>query len=594
MKSRFPEMAALNKFYLLFMAVCLSFATQAQTVPSLERTITVGFSDESVEKALKKIAKEARITFSYTSSDIDIEQNISATYKQKTVREILESIFSGKVSFKEKGKYIILTKIPSAPVKTSAVQPKNPFFINGYILNRATGEKVSGVSIYDTRTFTAAVSNEFGYFSMMLKDPQTENRITISRKNYTDTVLVLKEDTYVFINVSLSPETKPEIPTIVKYDTVSRIVTDTVFITAPRVQPIAKDSAGSEPVWNTNSSRDTRHYRMAQVSFVPFLGTNGRESGRTINNFSLNVVGGYSAGTKIAEVGGLFNVDLLDVSYVQWAGLMNFNDGRMRGFQAAGLFNTNRKGIKGFQAAGIVNVNNGRSNGVQIAGIANVQTKQFRGVQAAGIANISKRRMKGVQIAPIVNYASNLKGMQIGLINVADTLHGVPIGFISYVRDGYHKLELSADEIFYTNIAFRTGTYRFYNIFNFGIKPQTSPNDPARETEWTFGYGFGTAPDIFSWLNLNIDLTSNHLNKGEFMRELNLLNKLYVGLEIQPFDRIGIAFGVTLNGYLTDNAYDGYYDIFTNYRPDIIKEHDYNNGTHLMMWWGFKGAIRFF
>lgn len=118
--------------------------------------------------------------------------------------------------------------------------------------------------------------------------------------------------------------------------------------------------------------------------------------------------------------------------------------------------------------------------------------------------------------------------------------------------------------------------------------------DEDQRTEWTFGYGFGMAPYIFDWLYLNIDLTCNQLSKGEFTQAINLLNKAYVGLEVQPFDRIGIAFGITLNGHLTNNSYDGYYDIFTDYRPEIIKEQDYNNNTHLTMWWGFKGAIRFF
>lgn len=595
MKSRLKETAVHIKYVLVIFVLLLATESMAQNIPLLERTVTVDLADESVEKALRKISKEAKITFSYTSTDIDIEQNVSASFKSKTVREILEVIFKGSVSFREKGKYIILSKVPTVPKKTSAVQPKSPMFINGYILNAATGEKISGVSVYDTRTLTAAVSNEFGYFSLMLKEPESENRLAISRKNYSDTLLVIKEDTYVFINIPLSSEIRPEVPPVVKYDTVSRIVKDTVFVKQQLVTaPVQQDSAiALGPVWSTDK-KDTLFYRKVQGTIVPFVGTNGKKSAQTINDYSFNLVGGYSGGTNRLELGTFFNIDLGDVSYWQMAGLMNFNEGRMRGFQAAGLFNTNRKGIKGFQMAGITNVSNGRSDGLQMAGIANVQTKQFRGVQLAGVANISKRRMKGVQAAPLFNYASNLKGMQIGFINVADTLRGVPIGFISYVRRGYHKLEFSADEIFYTNVAFRTGTHRFYNIFTFGIKPESDPNDEDRSTEWTFGYGFGTAPEIFDWLYLNFDFTCNQLSKGEFTKAINLLNKAYVGLEVQPFDRIGIAFGVTLNGYLTKNSYDGYYDIFTNYRPDIIKEHQYNNNTKLVMWWGFKGAIRFF
>lgn len=412
MKSRLKEMAALNKYCITFLLLLLAAGGMAQKIPLLEQKVTLDMSDEPVEKALKLISKEAKITFSYTSSDIDIEQNVSASLKAKTVREGLELIFQGSVSFKEKGKYIILSKVPLTPKKTSAIQPKNPMFINGYMLNAATGEKISGVSVHDSKTLTAAVSNEFGYFSMMLKEPQNETRLTVSRKNFADTVLVLKEDTYVFVNVHLTPEITPTI----RYDTTS-IYQDTVFIVQPlpKGDTILLSALIIKPPYIWNDPPDTLIHKPIQGSIIPSFGTNGKLSDHTINDYSFNLIGGYSAGTKKLELGGLFNIDLGDVSYFQMAGLMNFNEGWMRGFQTAGLFNTNRKGFKGFQLAGITNVSNGRSDGAQVAGIINVHTKQFRGAQVAGILNISKRRMKGVQVAPIFNYASNLKGMQIGL-----------------------------------------------------------------------------------------------------------------------------------------------------------------------------------
>lgn len=537
----------------------------AQNTPPLERSITLECTDEPVEKVLKLISKEAKVVFSYTAADLGEDNRVTASFKAKTVREVLEQVFKGSLSFKEKGKYIILTK-NQPPQKTSAALPKPPFFINGYVVNAATGEKLAGVSIHDVHSLTAAVTDRYGYFNLMLKDPQSVNRLSVARKHYADTTLAVQEDTYVFLNIPLVPEINPEVPVTVMYDTVTRVQRDTVtvFVEAPAQQ----DTIPREPVKQMIDPvsgfqrKDTLAYRLAQASLVPFIGTNGMRSGKIINTFSLNLVGGYSAGVQGIEVGGIFN--------------------------------TTRVRMQGFQAAGGANVNNGRSDGVQVAGGVNIQRGKLRGVQLAGAANVSLKRMKGVQLAPLFNYARNLRGMQIAFVNVADTLRGVPLGFISYVKRGYHKLEFSADEIFYTNISFRTGTHKFYNIFTFGVKPENYAGEEDRRTEWTFGYGFGMAPYIFDWLYLNIDLTSNQLSKGEFTKAINLLNKAYIGLEIQPFDRIGIAFGVTLNGYLTKDSYDGYYDIFTNYRPKIIKEHSYNNNTHLVMWWGYKAAIRFF
>ena len=84
---------------------------------------------------------------------------------------------------------------------------------------------------------------------------------------------------------------------------------------------------------------------------------------------------------------------------------------------------------------------------------------------------------------------------------------------MSFVNHGYHKLEVSADEIFYSNLAFRTGVQKFYNIILAGIKPENTMN---ADNVWTFGYGIGMAPPIRRWLHLNVDLTAQHINKGSF------------------------------------------------------------------------------
>jgi hypothetical protein len=58
---------------------------------------------------------------------------------------------------------------------------------------------------------------------------------------------------------------------------------------------------------------------------------------------------------------------------------------------------------------------------VQVAGIGNFARKKLSGVQIGGIINFSNRETNGVQIAGVINYSKKLRGLQIGLINIADT-----------------------------------------------------------------------------------------------------------------------------------------------------------------------------
>jgi hypothetical protein len=156
---------------------------------------------------------------------------------------------------------------------------------------------------------------------------------------------------------------------------------------------------------------------------------------------------------------------------------------------------------------------------------------------------------------------------------------------------GYHKFELSADEIFYGNLAFRTGVRQFYNIVSVSAKPKTF-NDSS--THWAFGYGIGTAPRLAKKLFLNFDVTSQHIVEGNTIDKLNLLNKIYLGLDYQFAKSISLTFGATLNGYLTDNTHDGEYrPLFTDYQPHIFYDKDVNAGNHLKMWVGGKIGLRF-
>ncbi|MEJ0055140.1 MAG: hypothetical protein WDN75_05465 [Bacteroidota bacterium] len=176
-------------------------------------------------------------------------------------------------------------------------------------------------------------------------------------------------------------------------------------------------------------------------------------------------------------------------------------------------------------------------------------TDRYVGSQIAGFSNVSLKHISGSQISAFFNYGKNVNGTQIGLFNVADSLGGAPIGLVSFVKSGYHKLEISADEVFYTNVAFRTGVRKFYNVLLAGIKPENLGDDA---NVWTFGYGIGTSRRLSRTLDLNLDLTSQQVNKGSFTSELSLLNKVHIGVDFKLAGKFSIYGGATVNGYLTN------------------------------------------
>ncbi|KEO72218.1 hypothetical protein [Anditalea andensis] len=339
-----------------------------------------------------------------------------------------------------------------------------------------------------------------------------------------------------------------------------------------------------------------------QFSFVPFVGTNGIYSGNTVNDVSINLLGGYSAGTRAFEMAGLFNINRGNMTGVQWAGLFNQVGGQVDGVQMAGLFNSNLQDVRGVQLAGLTNFTTGSVDGIQLAGLVNFTPKKVKGVQLAGLlnftaqdlhgtqvsglANFVAKDVKGSQISPF-NYASKVQGFQLGLFNYADSMSGVPVGLISFVRTGYHTVELSYNEVLPLNVALRTGKREFYNILFAGMRPEIN-----EEVTWAFGYGIGTSPRLGSRLFLNIEASSEQLNRGN-VEALNLVNRLFVGVDFQLAHKMALFAGPTFNFRVFDHSFTDHPGLFTMIQPQIHREKTHVDDLSSQLWWGFRAGIRF-
>lgn len=340
-----------------------------------------------------------------------------------------------------------------------------------------------------------------------------------------------------------------------------------------------------------------------QFSFVPFVGTNGTNSGNVINDVSFNFLGGYSAGTRAFEMAGLFNINRGDMTGVQLAGLFNQVGGKVDGVQLAGLFNSNLQTVRGVQLAGLTNFTTGTVDGVQLAGLANFSPKSVKGVQLSGLANFSGKDLEGSQIAGLANftahdvrgsqvgsfnYARKVDGFQLGIINYADSMSGVPVGLISFVRSGYQTVEISANGVLPMNLALRTGKREFYNILFAGIRPELN-----EQPTWAFGYGVGTSPKLGRNVFLNIEASSEQLSKGR-VEALNLVNRLYVGAEVQLSKKLAVFAGPTLNLRVFDVSFAGHPELFTYTNPQIRNENIYPEDISSQWWWGFRAGFRIF
>ncbi len=312
------------------MAVLCSFGLHAQQnkVPILDRKIDVSFKNERITVVLNRIGQLGGFSFSYNSAIISGDDVVSVDLKNATIREILNEVFKGSVSYKDKGNHLILSRV-------NVKQPKpnvTSMIISGYVEDWFTNEKITDASVYDKTSITSVVTDEFGFFRLRLDKRSEETlSVTISKRDYIDTTIVISDSGNQYFHISLKrtrPISKVD-TTVVDNATIARmdsVSTDTVALVEQKEEVQLPYS--SSP--NVENIRDTL-YRDIQVSVLPFVGTNGPMSGNIINNYSINFFGGYAMGVRQLELGFFFNIDRSDVSFLQIAGFGNMVGGNVTG-----------------------------------------------------------------------------------------------------------------------------------------------------------------------------------------------------------------------------------------------------------------------
>lgn len=620
---------------LIFVFLCCFIAPySAAQAPYLERHVSIRQGTYAYEELFRQISGQTGVVFSHTG--LDAKQRISVKFDKQPLRIVLNSLFSiGNFTYKLKGKYVIVNCKPAKPKAEASTESRSNIILNGYILNAEDSSEIVESSVYLKQNKQSALTDAYGYFNLSFPKTADVLSISVAKKDFKDTTIVILSKQRNTLVIYLQPKSEP----------VSMMVNDSIRLTLSVKNPetplvSTQDTVPAvSPFWkrfgerraNLRNISDTL-FTNVSFSFVPPLSTNRLLSVNTVNKFSFNVLVGSSKGIDVMELGGLVNLDYGNVKSVQIGGLANLVSGTSSGVQVAGLINTVAKDVNGVQVAGLVNIDGGKVKHVQAAGIANlvkdtviatqvagignINHSYSEGIQAAGIYNRSRNHtgcqvagiandtdtISGAQVAGLINKASavngfqlsgllnragKVSGSQLGFINVADSISGVPVGFFSFVRTGYHRVELACDENLLGTLSFRTGVDAFHNIFIGGV--QISGGRPL----WTLGYGLGSAIRLGNKWYLDLDLTAQQLILDQNNWNYNTLTKAFVGIEYRVGKKFTLAAGPTINWYSSDQANPEADPVWNRINRKTLSS---SAGGSLanQLWIGGKVALRFF
>lgn len=605
--------------FLLLIGLILFTGISAICQNLLSRNISINVTRTRLDDVLEIISNQGNFYFSYNSSIVKQDSLVNLSITNKPVREVLSMLFNLSYEFRETGNYIIIRK---APIRLTMVTKKTEtedkiYSVSGFVYDEQSGFAVHQASIYDKKELASALTNDNGYFKIKLKSSKASVvSLTVSKEFYEDTTVIVEPRHNQEVTITLVPIELEYTVTITPqdYNLPDSLKPDINIDISKPILTVQRDSIKVERtgmgrfLFSTKQkvqSLNLKNWfttRPFQLSFIPWVSTHGKLGAQVTNNFSLNILGGYTAGTRGFEVGGIFNTNKKDVKGFQTAGVFNVVGGKVKGFQAAGVNNTVLDSVKGFQVAGVNNIVKGNFTGMQtggvynhvtdsvkgfqVAGVANFARRKVSGAQVAGVMNFSNKETDGVQIAGVINYSKKLRGLQIGLINISDTSEGYSIGLINIVLKGYHKLSVYTNEIAKLNVAFKTGNSKLYSILQAGFTPDSSAK------VFTFGYGLGSEFTLNKrkTLTLNPELTADYIYLGSW-HNTNILNKFHLLLNVKLNKFISFFAGPSYALFISDQS-----SKVPGYRFPVpvngFKSHTYSSKT--TGWIGWSAGINFF
>ena len=605
------------RYYLLILMLVF-VAQKSSSQVDLHRKISINVEDLLVPQTLHVIEQGYNFFFAYNSRQIPAYDRVTMNERNIALKKALDKILSNRFAYTTIGNHVIL--------RLKGINTETEDFIILGVVRNSDGIPLDSAVVYAVKENKAAITNNDGAFHLRLKEPT--QYIHISCPDYIDTLLIaetLNKEKIIQLNRK-APSTTLSPSEIQALDVSS---SQKRFEKLSLVRNLVPQSA-----LYLNRLVNTIRSIPVQVSFLPGMGSQQLTKGLNVNRFSLNILAGYSKGVTGFEIGGLANITESNVKGGQVAGLVNVVNGQINGLQLAGIFNytfskvtgaqisgignisnhdveglqlagisNNNKGaIDGVQISGVLNTNMHKITGLQLAGIANIQvdkitgcqisgiyglTSDINGVQLSGIMSQTTHDVSGVQVSSIINKARKLNGLQLGLVNIADTIeNGVQVGLFNFVKNGYRALEFTKDETYYCNFMYKTGGKKLYSILDAGIG----------KDKVGVGYGVGFIQPIYKRLSVNIDAIYSALlaTNSSDTYQGNIMN-FRLGLNYRLEKHLTLVGGLSFNHYDPDKENDRSGSAgkisFSGNSSSMISQAFQNNKK--AMWFGWFFGVKF-
>ena len=183
----------------------INFCSYAQNI--LNKNISFEVSRQRLDNVLEILSNKGDFYFSYNSSIIKRDSLVTLTVYNKTIKQVLDFLFTDAYEYKESGNYIIIRRVPLkvSLITNKAVTEDKIYTVSGYVLDDRSGEKLSDASIYEKKLLASALTDENGYFKIKLKSKSKTAELTVSKEFYQDTTIVVQPRYNQQLTITIMP-----------------------------------------------------------------------------------------------------------------------------------------------------------------------------------------------------------------------------------------------------------------------------------------------------------------------------------------------------------------------------------------------------
>lgn len=398
-----------------------------------------------------------------------------------------------------------------------------------------------------------------------------------------------------------------------------------IFLAAILLTTLTNVWAQNDSLPNVDTIMANETVMPMQFGFVHPLGTNGLNSTKVYNTVSINAISGHSKGTLGTEISGVYSItkahavgfkasgvmDLVHGSVLgtqvggvmasaggaskgfQAGGVVALNGGSFEGMQAGGVFAGNNGNVEGFQAAGVAAIIDGDSvEGMQAAGVVAITNGNIEGMQAAGVVSLCKGDVEGLQVAGVVNQARFVKGAQIGIINIADSMDdkSVQLGLVNISRKGgIMRFGVMTTEFYNATAFLKSGTRHFHGYV--GMATQ------LHEKDYRYGpmIGIGTSirlanrvyvePEWMQWFVIH----KNNLvykNRSTQIQQLRTMFSFSTGKK-GPHISAGPTINLSYTSYKNNNG-----ELGIDFSPSYFYNKTFTRSqVNVRAWFGYNVTV---